>query len=380
MFDAKKLLDAMVAGTSPAGAPGQGGLGDLLNQVTQRMGQGGGQSGAPGGQGGGGGFGDLLNQVTGQGGGASGGQSGAGSLGDIFGQLQQRMAPGGGAGGGAGGDLGSILGGVFDKVKQATGAAGSSDLGQRAKDVFGQATSGVRDAARDVNDKTGVGGGIEDIIKQMSGGQGAGDLLARAKELMANNPAAAGALAGALGTLVLGTRSGRGVAMDAAKLGGLVLVGGLAYKAWNNYKAGQTTTASSHGVPAPAPAGSGFDGAQSNDHAVLYLRAMIAAAASDGQVTNAERQRIFGSLGQLGLDPGAHDFLEREFSLPASVAELAASASSPEVAAQVYSAARVAIEPQAPAERKFLTDLAAALRLDPNLVAHIDAAATSLKA
>jgi uncharacterized membrane protein YebE (DUF533 family) len=399
MFDAKKLLDAMVAGTSPAAAPGQGGFGDIMNQMAQRMSpQAGGQAAAPAGAGG---LGDLLGQVLG------GGQSGAGGgLGDMLGQMLRPaggaaggQAPGqagsmniapdatnaaqaGGAEGGLGGMLGDLLGKAKDAAGQARDQYGgqAGDLAGMARDIFGKATSGVGDAARDIDQSTGASGQLNDLIRQMTGGQGAGDLLSRAQDLVKNNPAAAGALAGALGTLVLGTRTGRGLGMDAAKLGGMVLIGGLAYKAFKNYQAGQSASTSGGGVPQPAPAGTSFDAsAQTNDHAVTYLRAMIAAAAADGMVDAGERQKIIGSLQQIGLDASAQAFLEQEFARPASVEELAQGVTSPEIGAQIYSAARVAIEPQSAAEQQFLAQLAQALNLDPALVAHIDAAASGVK-
>lgn len=350
MFDAKKLLDAMVAGTSEAGAPGKGGLGDILNQALNKTGQ--------AGKGAAGGLADVLGGLLG------GGKA-------------QAAAPGA-SGEGAAGSLGGMLGQALNSIKGTGGKVGT--LGEMAKDVFGQATTGVKDAAGKINEATGAGGKLEEVIKQMTGGQGSADLIARAKELVKNNPAAAGALAGALGALVLGTRGGRSIAIDAAKLGGLVLIGGLAYKAWQNYQSGQQTTASASGPPQAAPAGSGFDQAQSNDNAALYIRAMIAAAAADGEVDAAERERIIGGLRQVGLDPSAASFLEQEFSRPAAIAELARHAGSPEIAAQVYTAARVAIEPDTPAEQRFLADLAGALRLDPGLAGHIDAATRSVRA
>ena len=48
--------------------------------------------------------------------------------------------------------------------------------------------------------------------------------------------------------------------------------------------------------------------------------------------------------------------------------------------AQVYAAARLAIDPDTAEEQDFLAALAGALALEPSLVAHIDAAAASAKA
>ena len=106
---------------------------------------------------------------------------------------------------------------------------------------------------------------------------------------------------------------------------------------------------------------------------------MIAAASADGVVDDAERAHITGNLQQLGADPEPTQFLDSEFANPASVEDLAAGARSPEIAAQVYTAARLTIDPDEAAETAFLSALAGALNLDTQLVAHIDAAAESVK-
>jgi uncharacterized membrane protein YebE (DUF533 family) len=59
-------------------------------------------------------------------------------------------------------------------------------------------------------------------------------------------------------------------------------------------------------------------------------------------------------------------------SMPASVDELAAAVGSAEEAAQVYTAARIAIEPDTAGENAFLTALANRLGIDRDLAAFID--------
>lgn len=377
MFDARKMLDAIVAGNAQPAAPSQTDLSSILNQVlaqaqsggapaqapaqgqapaaapTDQAGGLGGLGGLAGSLGGLGGLGGMLGQVLG----GQGGQ--AGGLGDVLSKLQA----------GGSGALGDIL-----KQVQSGGAVDA------ARNIFGNATQGVQDAARKVNQQTGAGAQLDDIVRQLSGGQGAGDLVAKARELIKNNPGLAGALAGALGTMVVGTGAGRSIATSAAKLGGLVLIGGLAYKAYENYRAGQSATASASAPAAPAPSGSGFEAqAQSQDNAALYIRAMIAAASADGVVDDAERARIIGGMEQAGHGGEAAQFLANEMARPATAQQLAAAASSPEVAVQTYTAARVAIEPDSDAEKQFLAALASALKLDPGLAAHIDAAASGAK-
>ena len=85
-------------------------------------------------------------------------------------------------------------------------------------------------------------------------------MLAQLKELIANNQLGAGAALGGLGTLVLGTGTGRSLAGSAIKLGGLALIGGLAYKAYQNYQQGQ-------------PAADGGSGSRSNRRCWLRRKA-----------------------------------------------------------------------------------------------------------
>ena len=309
----------------------------------------------------------MLGQVLGSAGGA-GGQGQAGSLGGALGNV----LGGAGGAGGLGAILGQVLGGAGGNQG---GLAGAADI---ARSIFGNATQGVQDATR----ATGAVPQLDEIIKQISGGQGSGDLLAKARELIQANPGLAGALAGALGTATLGSGSGRTIAANAAKLGGLVLIGGLAYKAYESYRAGQPTSAtvSASTPPTPAPAGTGFEpAAQTNDTATLYLRAMIAAAAADGVVDAKEQARIASGLQQAGHSADAAAFIQQELARPATPAQLAAACTSPEIAMQCYTAARIAIEPHSDAERKFLGDLATALGMDATLVQHVDAVATANK-
>lgn len=359
-FDAKSLLEAMVAGNSQSPAPSQSDLSAILSHALQA---------APG-AGGAGGLGGMLGQVLGA---AQGGAGGAGGgLGGMLGQILGGAQGGQAGAGGLGAILGQVLGG---------GAGGNQGLGAAAdiaRSIFGNATQGVQDATR----ATGAAPQLDDIIRQLGGGQGAGDLIAKARELIAANPGLAGALAGALGTATIGTGTGRTIAANAAKLGGLVLIGGLAYKAYESYRAGQSTSAtvSAATPPTPAPAGTGFEPqAQTHDTAALYMRAMIAAAAADGTIDAGEQARISGGLQQAGHSADAAAFVQRELARPATPAELAAACTSPEIAMQCYTAARIAIEPHSDAEKKFLADLASALGMDAALVAHVDAAATANK-
>lgn len=264
-----------------------------------------------------------------------------------------------------------------------TSAAGGGGLagtiGTLAREALGTATQGVGDAARRAEGATGIGSKASDALTR-STGRTPDELLAQAKDLIGRNQMATGAILGSLGGLLLGSKGGRSMATSAAKVGGLVLIGGLAWKAYQNYQAGRPVLGGG-AVPAePArleapPRGSGFEPEAATNHDALTLvRAMIAAAAADGMIDETERSRILGGVAQAGFDAEATDWLAEEFARPASIADLATAASNPAIATEIYTAARIAIEPDHEAERTFLADLSRSLRLEPALVANIEAA------
>lgn len=280
-------------------------------------------------------------------------------------QGTQANQPGSGNAGG--------LGGLFGNLAQQVGGAGG--LAGLAGTLFNQAGQGVQDAAQ----RTGMQQSASDFATRVSG-KTPEQLIEQAKGMLGQNQLAAGAVLGGLGTLIFGTSAGRSLAGSAVKLGGLALIGGLAYKAYQNYQAGKPMMGADQAL-LPPPAGSGFEvEAATEANALVFVRAMIAAAAADGEIDATERDAILGGLREAGFDPEANTWLANEMAKPATVDELVEGAESPELAAQIYAAARLAINPDRPAEKDFLAGLAGSLGLDAELVANIDTAAASAKA
>ena len=274
---------------------------------------------------------------------------------------------------GQAGGLSGMLGGLAEQVQKAGGVGGLAGM---AGQIFGQATQGVGDAAR----QTGVQQKAGEALGQVTGGRNVQDVLAQARGMIEKNPAMATAVLGGLGALVFGTKAGRGLAGSAVQLGGLALIGGLAYKAYQNHQAGKPLLDLQQQPVLPAPAGTGFEPeAASEATALVFIRAMIAAAAADGAIDAEERNAILGGLREAGFDPEANEWLEHEMANPASVDALVEASESPEIAAQIYTAARIAINPDTSAEKDFLTKLSTALGLDAELTANIDAAASAAK-
>jgi uncharacterized membrane protein YebE (DUF533 family) len=270
---------------------------------------------------------------------------------------------------------------------------------------------------------------VSETVQQVTG-QTPDQLLGKARNLIEQNPGLAQAAAiGVAGLLFASRKPGRGLPGTLARLGGLAVIGGLAYKAFQNSQAGKTLldnvpagggqgdsrqlpfgasappraaqpavghgSGSGGGAPGspsagsrPAPPPPSLDVpqqslfhpiSQTEDDALLYVRTMVAAAACDGHVAESERSRIVRGLTEAGIDPQATGWLERELASPADVEELAAGVSSPEKAAQVYAAARITIDPDTIQEREFLRQLAEALDLDQAVQDQIDSTAAALK-
>ncbi|MGH1417853.1 MAG: tellurite resistance TerB family protein [Hyphomicrobiaceae bacterium] len=340
MFDAKSLIEALVAGNQrsakPSASRGGGDLGSILGQLLPGLET----KSDTNDKGGLGGLEDMLKNVLGE-----------PSIKDAGNSSSSKTS-----------ESGDALGGLGDLLGQ----------------VLEQGTSGVKEGAGKVNDATGVGDVLNDLVAKYGGGRTTDELIAQAKEIMAENKLGTGAALGGLGALILGTQSGRSVAMSAAKIGALALIGGLAYKAYQNHQSGRPLI-TTQVDPEPAPDGSGFEAdATSNDDAVLYVRAMIAGAGADGRIDTTEQKSILAGLSKSGLNSQAEEFIANEMNDPASASDLAAHVRTPEQAVKVYTAARIAINPDTHAERGFLRELATRLGIEQGLAEQIDAAARNV--
>jgi uncharacterized membrane protein YebE (DUF533 family) len=214
--------------------------------------------------------------------------------------------------------------------------------------------------------QTGSGGGGLDAIPDKFKGFGGG--------------MAAGGLAG----LLLGTKSGRKMAGKAVKLGGLAVLGGLAYKAYNDWQAtkggNSTVSQQDSGVSikdiTPAAEGTAFLPAPQAERAALgvkVIQAMIAAAKADGHIDASEQKRIFGKLDEAGLGVEEKAFLMDELQKPLDIDAVVSLAENTEQAVEIYAASCLAIDPDDPAEQAYLAMLAARLKLAPELKTGIEA-------
>jgi uncharacterized membrane protein YebE (DUF533 family) len=211
-------------------------------------------------------------------------------------------------------------------------------------------------------------------LNQMTGGEGAKGLTDKAKAAWNNQSTLGkGAIAGGLLGILL-TGGGRRMLGTGLKIGGMAAIGGLAYKAYEDWKKGQGTTA----LPAPGSDFEPVDQDRADELATHLLQAMIAAAKADGHVSPEERAKIDGQLANLGLEDEAAALIAAELDAPLDVGRIAGLASSEAEAAQIYAASLLAVDPDHPAEKDYLARLAAELKLDQALVDRLHAQAAEL--
>ncbi|MCV3765057.1 tellurite resistance TerB family protein [Rhizobium sp. TRM95796] len=221
----------------------------------------------------------------------------------------------------------------------------------------------------------GVGGSVKDRAGQVT-------------QMAKDNPLASGAIAAVL----LGTGTGRELTGSVLKLGGLAAIAGLGYQAYKNWQAGNQPQPVG-GAPAPAqgqaapdllpaPAGTGFsleDHTNNDDFALVLVRAMISAARADGHIDEAERQAILGKVKLAGLDADAEAFLTGELTNPVDLDAIIGAAKTESQKVELYTASRIAIDPDTRAERGYLDLLAGRLGLADGLIDHIEATVASAK-
>lgn len=233
--------------------------------------------------------------------------------------------------------------------------------------------------------------------------------------MLASRMAGRGGMGGALGSAALmGGRGRRGGGL--AGKAGLAALGYLAYRAYQNNKqnrerdvrpgetpqggggvlgglldsitgGGQTETTAGSGAsiserignvlnprqdqPAPQdePAG---DSPVSDDKALLLIRAMIAAAYSDGQLSPEERARIIAKLDEAGADDDDHRVIAKELRDPRPLDELLRAVQDPETAQQFYLASRAAVEGTNDVQNSYLSYLRQRLNLPDSAVAEAE--------
>ena len=111
---------------------------------------------------------------------------------------------------------------------------------------------------------------------------------------------------------------------------------------------------------------------QSQARSESIVQAMISAARADGHIDDAEMQLIRQQIENLGLEKDVTQFLLAELNKPVNVGSIAALADTPETAAELYLASALVVDIDSQEERRYLDELATAMNLDEQMVAHLE--------
>jgi uncharacterized membrane protein YebE (DUF533 family) len=172
---------------------------------------------------------------------------------------------------------------------------------------------------------------------------------------------------GALG-LLLGSKAGRKMGGKVLTYGGLAALGVVAYKAYSNWQQQQGNSVSQaqpqtiDRLPPP----------QAEQHSYAILRAIIGAAKADGHVDDKERELIDNEIARLTNDGELQHWFDAELKKPLDPAEIARSATTPEIAAEMYLASVLVVDEENFMERSYLTELANQLKLQPALKTELE--------
>lgn len=259
-----------------------------------------------------------------------------------------------------------LSGRSLDRIKHAVNDGGLGSLGDQIKDLMsgGQprqsAADGRGPAAAPVG-KDSQGGGVF--------GDSGQDILDKAKDLLAKrDKRMIGGIGAALGVLLGGgIKGGIGGAL-------MAVLGTTAYDALNKGKSIQEKMASNREQDLPVgmrPPETIDEAEMLERRAVLALKAMVSAAKADGQIDQRERERILDKLKDAGADEETRRFVAEEAAAPLDINALVREVPDQQTAAQVYAASLLAINVDTAAERAYLRDLSAKLRLNDQVVASL---------
>lgn len=166
-----------------------------------------------------------------------------------------------------------------------------------------------------------------------------------------------GALAGGALGLLLGRNK---ATRKLASYGGLAALGVMAYKAYGDYKQQQ-------GQPVQPQTVDRLPPPQADLHGEAILRALVAAAKADGHIDARERDVIEGEFARIAPAAEVQQWLKVELDKPLDPAEVARSATTPEIASEMYLASLLAVDEQNFMERAYLDELARQMQIDDAL-------------
>ena len=185
-----------------------------------------------------------------------------------------------------------------------------------------------------------------------------------------------GAMAAGVLALLLGTGAGRRVTGSALKIGSLAAIGGIGWKAYQNWMAEKQEAnqdVKDMAQDAKLVPINELSDDEANERSQVLLKAMIAAAKADGHINSKEVTAIEEQIGKLKLSGDIEKLLQDEIAKPLDVKEVAALAKDQAMAAEIYLVSAVVTDKENSMEREYLDILARTMALPDALVAQLQA-------
>lgn len=186
-----------------------------------------------------------------------------------------------------------------------------------------------------------------------------------------NSDLGKGALMGGALGLLLGSKRVRKLGGNLLAYGGIAALGAVAYRTYAEWQRNQAGESAAGATPPPVAHAAAVTETSSRG----VLKALVAAAKSDGHIDARERGLIETEIARISDDPELRDWLDQELRRPLDPADVARAATTPELAAEMYLASVLVADVQSPMERMYLDELARQLKLDADLRAQLEASA-----
>ncbi len=183
-----------------------------------------------------------------------------------------------------------------------------------------------------------------------------------------------GAIAAGVLALLLGTGAGRRVTGSALKIGSLAAIGGLGWKAyqnWINQKQDAAEEVKEMAENARVIPINDLDEDEANKRSQILLKAMIAAAKADGHIDKKEIAAIDEQIEKLNLSSEVANLLKQEIDKPLDVKDIAALAENSAIAAEIYLVSAIVTDKENSMEKAYLEELAKAMKLPDALVTQL---------
>ena len=204
-----------------------------------------------------------------------------------------------------------------------------------------------------VNSVQNIGANISNLTEKIPGGLIGSAAVGGIMELLVNN------------------KSVRQFAGTTATKGGAAILGGLAYKAFKNWQHNpryeptlEQQTMVEDRFTSPEDFTPKFE--------LSLIKAMIAAAKADGHIDATEQQRILQAVQQMDVSAQIKGSVFELLQKQTNVEEITRGVNNMVQKSEIYLASCLVINPDHPAKRQFLDELACALQLPPGLAQQIE--------